>query len=1307
MKIDKQNPLNVLSAIIRENVLESDFEVFKSQVNIYLNGVESGIQTNQTEGYFEDLIRKFWQNIYPAYLPKSINKKAYKGNHEADLVIRAGATADTRVKMLLELKTPQNKNEMVSLDNANTKAMWEAITYYLWEKTEYQNHEIKHIVICNLYEWYIIDSQEFSHLFYENNKTLVRKFTDWKQGDLDSTSTQLMYQMIKEEIAKLEKPISAVVIDFRQVKDWITQYDELAIKQLLYVYKIFSPDHLLRERERDDANMLNREFYEELLHIIGVEEKIVEGGTKRIIERKPPNKRDYGSLLENTIRVLETEGLLDRYRDKIQKKYFEELHTEDEETQKFQVGLELVMTWINRLLFMKLLEAQLVSFHNGDKDYRFLVPEDIKDFDGLNTLFFHVLNIEPEKRTKPIQNQYFRIPFLNSSLFQTTDLEVGTTRIAGIQDRLEMPLYKSSILKTNEAKNKTTLPTFEYILKFLNAYDFGAEAIEGKLTTQKRTIINSAVLGLIFEKINGFREGAFFTPSYVTMYMCRKSIRSAIVEKFKQNGYKIDNYEQLKIYWEQHFYKNELRAQGNAIINSLKICDPAVGSGHFLVSALNELIAIKADLLLLSDSKGGVVSCGIEVVNDELLIQNRYTDSLLDYKIKSQVFGNQIVRKVNEFNQKIQQAIFDEKKIIIENCLYGIDVNPISAEICRLRLWIELLKNAYYSEKSNFQAMETLPNLEYKILSGNSLLPMFEGEPVFINWDKGSLGNTESTRESSQLINQNVASIRQVAQKWYNVDDSKQKNKLIVQYDQAKAEILMAKFEVDLLQINMELNTIDPQYKLDKTLSKVEEKTRENLLAQKQYLENRHFETKVKHYYQYPVHYFDWHIQFSEVLGTFKNGNDKGFDVILANPPYFAIGKGQKNLHFTKGRYETYEQSGDIYALFYELGLRLLREGGLLALITPNKWLRTGYGKSLRQMLKPYEWQEIIDFQDFQLFPEATTYVNVVRVKKTKSEADIPVTLVQDMQEAAKLEEYVAKHQFLVNKTQLNDAAGWTLANETELAILQKMRAIGKKLEDFVDKETYYGIKTGKNEVFVIRDEALKNQLINQDAKSAEIILPFLEGKDIRPYQIFPKNQYVIFTRRGINIEQYPAILQYLTTKKDFIMPKPKDWDKRKDWWGRKGGSYQWYEIQDAVDYYKKFEKTKILYPGISDTFSFAMDTQGFYGNDNVQMIVSESRYLLGILNSSLVKFYLKNVCDRVSGGFYRMKMAYINTIPVFEPQAGEDQLIADLVSQIMTMKQADYQANTTHLERQIDEKIFELYGLSENEKALIKNDFE
>jgi adenine-specific DNA-methyltransferase len=282
-----------------------------------------------------------------------------------------------------------------------------------------------------------------------------------------------------------------------------------------------SPEHLLKLPLTNDNNSLNKHFYSELLYIIGLTEK--KDGDKKLINRLEESQRNQGSLLENTIIQLENLDKISR----VNKPYRFGI---DHKERQFNISLELVITWINRILFLKLLEGQMISYHKGDKNFSFLNIKKVNNFADLNSLFFNVLAKKQSERSNDVKTLFSHVPYLNSSLFEPTELEHSCFFISQIRD-LEMPLYSSTVLKDSNGRKKTgNINNLEYLFEFLNAYDFSSEG-EEEIQDEHKTLINASVLGLIFEKINGYQDGSFFTPGFITMFMCRETIRRTVIQK--------------------------------------------------------------------------------------------------------------------------------------------------------------------------------------------------------------------------------------------------------------------------------------------------------------------------------------------------------------------------------------------------------------------------------------------------------------------------------------------------------------------------------------------------------------------------------------------------------------------------------------------------------------------------------------------------------------------------------------------------------------------------------------------------------
>ncbi len=343
----------------------------------------------------------------------------------------------------------------------------------------------------------------------------------------------------------------------------------------------------------------------------------------------------------------------------------------------------------------------------------------------------------PEERANYVQEKFRSIPYLNSSLFELSEVEAETLFISNLKDRFRIRPIANTVLKNALGKRRTDdLTILEYLFDFLDAYDFASEGSED-IQEENKALINASVLGLIFEKLNGYKDGSFFTPGFITMYMARETVRQAVVQKFNTH-YQIscDSFADLKNFTASRFKTADVLDM-NALVNSLRICDPAVGSGHFLVSALNELIAVKSELGILADHKGERLrGYDARVENDELIVTCNDGQDLFEYRVRpSHPTTDTATYTTGQDAQRVQETLFHEKQVIIENCLFGVDINLNSVKICRLRLWIELLKNTYYQPSDRVTSshpvtsltsnLETLPNIDINIKTGNSLISRF------------------------------------------------------------------------------------------------------------------------------------------------------------------------------------------------------------------------------------------------------------------------------------------------------------------------------------------------------------------------------------------------------------------------------------------------------------------------------------------------------------------------------------------------------------------------------------------------------
>ncbi len=1255
MKLLPFSPAKALLPAYRvRHVERSRLERFKTELARLFE--HAGHVPKESEEHHKNIVSDFLKGAY--YRDEHyINTK-----EKQDLVIHNGRNAKDSVGVIIETKRPGNKAEMVTADKPNVKALQELLRYYLDERIGLDNKEIRHLIVTDIYVWYIFDAADFERHIYANKK-LQQQYADWKAGRLGASSTDWFYTEIAAAFFEKELPeLRCCTFDLRDFADIAANEDLEDDEKLLDLYKVLSPEHLLKKPFANDSNALNKHFYEELLYILGLEE-VKEGG-KKLISRATKRRHD-GSLLENTLSELEVSGTwrevtnLDQFGDTA-------------EEQRYSIALELCITWLNRILFLKLLEGQLIRWRGGD---RLLSVDKVKDYDELNELFFHVLAVPENERRDSVQQQFGAVPYLNSSLFEQTELERRTLRMSGLKDRLDIPVLPNSVLRQSSSAPER-MRTMYYLFAFLDAYDFSSDA-KARIQADHRAVINASVLGLIFEKINGYRDGSFFTPGFITMYMCRETLRRAVLQKFNERyGWDCQNVE-TELY-------NELRLQrvppadANATVNSLRVCDPAVGSGHFLVSALNELIAVKSDLGILCDPAGRLLPLHAVVGNDELILTDPETDQSVEY------------RPGNTASQRIQETLFHEKQTLIENCLFGVDINPKSVMICRLRLWIELLKHAYFRADSQYQRLETLPNIDINIKTGNSLVSRFAlDEDLKDVFAKGQVKATD---------------YRLAVAAYKNATDKTAKAALLEQIGRVKAAIYEAFYLNNPL--NKKLNKLKGDRFLLENKAAVGDlfeklKTQDisddlgKITREISGLETRIDELKQGKTYR---NSFEWRFEFPEVLD--EDGRYVGFDAVLGNPPYIRQEELGAYKSYLQSHYETSAGTADLYVYFVERGMNILRPGGQFSYILPNKWMRAGYGDKLRRYVKGHRIEGISDFGDLPVFEEATTYPCILEMRRSDAQPQFPATLIDTLLYDISLNDYIRSHAFSVGLDGLGDS-GWTLSNRAVQLLLDKLRAAGTPLGEYVQGKIYYGIKTGLNEAFVI-DAATRERLIAEDPNSAKVIKPFLAGRDIKRYQTPVSDKYLILLEKGVTNRErgplapeawiqtnYPAIFNHFAAFEEKAKAR---YDKGDYWW----------ELR-ACEYYGEFEKPKIFFAEIATEGQFTIDVENQYCDTTGYIIDTHSKYIIGILNSRLVTFFFSKISSEIRGGFFRWKRQYVEQIPICNILEESQHSITSLVTQILAAKQSASTADTAALEAEVDGLVYGLYGLTEAEIGIVE----
>ena len=412
-------------AYLTQSLKRSDIERFKKCLLSFFDK----FNINGSEEHQKFILNEFLSDAFYK-LTNAVNS-----SNNIDSAIYSDIHSDSsKPLVLIEAKRTTNSNEMITADNPYAKSFYEITKYYFEEKKK-GNNEIKFLIITNFYDFFIFNAAEFERVI-GNNKDITTAFDKWKNKQLINSTSEYFYNEVIPDILRNSKDdLTVCYFDIRDYKGFAENSDQKDDDKLINLYKVFSPTHLLKKRLYNDSNTLNTEFYNELLYIFGLEE-VKENG-KKLIQRKPNDHRFEASILENTINILEVRQKLDNLEDLSS-------FGENYDEQVFSVALELCIIWLNRILFLKLLEGQLMKYFKNISS-TFLNQERINDFDELNELFFEVMAVPISNRSLSVFEKFGHIPYLNSSLFEESDIEKRTVVISDLKDRLTIEIYPHSV----------------------------------------------------------------------------------------------------------------------------------------------------------------------------------------------------------------------------------------------------------------------------------------------------------------------------------------------------------------------------------------------------------------------------------------------------------------------------------------------------------------------------------------------------------------------------------------------------------------------------------------------------------------------------------------------------------------------------------------------------------------------------------------------------------------------------------------------------------------------------------------------
>lgn len=1178
--------------------LDEEKNRFVSLLTHYLNTLINN--QNESEEYQKNLLKDFLSQVLPNNYINTYDR--------IDLAIHNGAASKSAPGVIFECKRLNNNSEMMSKRNLNTKAFQEIIYYYLKERIIKHNVEIKKCIVTNGLSWFIIDSKDLEKHFYKN-KELLKYFEKFQKKQLSNQTTEFFYEEIISPAINqaINKGIAITHFDFSDTFTNCKSKIEIQKSKINLLYRFFSAENLLNKELFLDPNKLNKNFYDELLYIMGLEE--IKTGNTKIISRLPKGKRQRLSFVENIIERLESNDVpCDKHED---------------------IALQLTVIWFNRILFLKLLESQLILF-NKSLQYKFLSFDKIKNFEDLYDLFFAVLAKKETERNEYMSDRFGFIPYLNSSLFEPTALELSTHGLS--IDRLregKINIFaKTALLGSDKKRKKGDLNIIQYLFEFLDSYDFST-SIQNK-NKGKNTLINASVLGLIFEKINGYKDGAFFTPGSITQYMSKKSIRMTVVGKInKLLAWNCKTIDDIKI----HIRDVDHARKVSDVIDSIRICDPAVGSGHFLVAALNELIALKSELNSLFDIEGKPIGHLIQchVVNDELIVQDLY--------------GNNFVYEPNNrVSEQIQKTLFNEKRKILENNLFGVDINPSSANICRLRLWIELLKSAYYyvdDSQLGERILTTLPNIDINIKVGDSLLHKFGFKDRF-DMRKGflkeylSLVKTYKQTNNKQLKSSILEKISTIKKSFDDTATSPELSRLKK----------LNKKLVDASQFNLFGDNKNDEQKF-KDISKQLD------LAEKAYQE------KLRN----PLYSngLEWRMEFPELLD--EDGKFLGFDLVIGNPPYiFARNQSfdEEMKQYYLKNYEVSEYQANTYTLFMELAYKILADGGCFSFIIPNNFLTIQSNKKIREFILKNTGSVVLINSLDKIFEDANVDNCILFFKKE------PPNSIEVLE--LKNEEFNFIDQVDASFWENEDVLSISKVKYKNLVEVYNKVNIVQSIENSNIAEVRTGIKAyqiGKGKPKqVLADK--ENRVYHSREKLDSSYRPYLEGADVSRYKLHWSGEYISY---GEQLAE-PRFSVDFTSPRILVRQIP---------------AFSKYAIH----------ATYIETDAINDLNSMIITN-----------IMVNPYYLLGVLNSKLITIWFLIKFDKFQRRIFpQFKVNELGEFPTPLASSEEQTIISRLViAMIDENKKTEPDMNMLDsLNKQIDDLVMSLFDLDDKEKRLVE----
>ena len=855
------------------------------------------------------------------------------------------------------------------------------------------------------------------------------------------------------------------------------------------------------------------------------------------------------------------------------------------------------------------------------------------------------------------------IPFLNGGLFECLDRTVGPkekpeyVRIDGFSDRDDNPLAVPDFLFFGPEKEGEKVgldwekiygrrPQITKVRGLIHTFYHYKFTITENTPIEEEIALDPELAGKVFENLLAAynpetattarkQTGSFFTPREIVNYMVDEALIAFLktdMEAALPSAKDVEaRHRHLFAYNDEphQFTPREVDAL-IAAIDGLKSLDPAVGSGAFPMGILHKLVFI---LGKLDPRNEKWKERQIARVHDTMATAETIEDATARERAV-----RELEQQITDINEAFEHNELDygRKLYLIENCIYGVDIQPIAVQIAKMRFFISLIVDQKIDDTQPNRGVRPLPNLETKFVAANTLIGVNRpGQQLLRNHD----------------IDAKEAELRRVRERHFIARTPKQKAKC--REDDARlrgeiAELLKGDgWDTATARILADWNPYD-----------------QNAWAG----------------------FFDAEWMF---------GITDGFDVAIANPPYVrqeAI-KDLKPLLKAQG-YECFEGVADLFVYFYEKSVKLLRTGGVLSFISSNKYYRAGYGEKLRAFLaRELTLHQLLDFGDAPVF-DAIAYASILIGSKSAPGANATAR-AHTWQLETPLEDFaevLGTRGVQISQSELKPD-GWRLESPAVFRLLETLRKAGKPLGEYVNGKFYRGVVTGLNEAFVI-DRVTRDFLVKEDKNSARILKPLLLGRHVRKWKAEFPDLYLCFIVWDLPIEKYPAVLKHLKKFEEQLKARPEV----------REGRFPWFALSRyGSDFWQEFETAKIIYPDIYEHQSFAWDeSKSFLGN-TVYFIPTNEKWLNGLLNSNVVEWFYSRISNKVRGGYLRAFSPYMEQIPIPAVASEKQKPVEKLVERILAAKQKNPAADTTALEREIDQQVYALYGLTPEEIKIVE----